>query len=168
MKKYPEIDLNSLLPIKERIIKQYEEQISDKSTLQSVFSTNMGYDILTFPMVSANGNNYIMSIYIYIYIFGIDGVVIDTKHRFFWEDIPYGLCILKNYGDAFKVPMPNCEKVIQFHQKFMGGIKFLDKENNLVMDNIQKTGAPSKYGYTSTLDFVATSLPQKPNIVAKL
>ena len=55
LKQYPELDLSLLLPIKERIIKQYSSQISDKSTLQSVFSTNKGYDILVFPMKQVPG-----------------------------------------------------------------------------------------------------------------
>ena len=53
---YPQIDLGLLLPIKERIIKQYSNQITDKRTLQSVFSTNSGYDILVFPMKQVTGN----------------------------------------------------------------------------------------------------------------
>ena len=52
---YPEIDLTPLLPIKARIIKQYGSQISDKSTLKTVFSTNSGYDNLIFPLVNVPG-----------------------------------------------------------------------------------------------------------------
>lgn len=138
VKEFPEIDLSLLLPIKERIIKQYSNQISDKSTLKTVFSTNTGYDILVFPTKKVS-----------------DGVVINVDSRFFWEDIPYGLCILKNYGDVFGVPMPNTERIIKWHQKFMG-VKFLDEDNRFI--NIHLTGAPAKYGYTTKEDLVATSL----------
>lgn len=55
VKYYPEINLDLLMPIKERIIKQYSKQISDKSTLKSVFSTNTGYDVLVFPTKQVPG-----------------------------------------------------------------------------------------------------------------
>eukprot|EP00831_Metopus_contortus_P067413 TRINITY_DN6016_c0_g1_i1.p1 TRINITY_DN6016_c0_g1~~TRINITY_DN6016_c0_g1_i1.p1 ORF type:complete len:293 (-),score=53.05 TRINITY_DN6016_c0_g1_i1:260-1138(-) len=139
-KYYPEIDLSPVLPIKERIIKQYGKQISDPSTLQSVFSTNKGYDTLTFPTKSVPG-----------------GVVPNLESRYFWEDIPFGLCILKNYGDVFGVPMPNTERIIKWHEKFMG-VKFLDPFNNLI--NVNLTGAPAKYGFTTKTELVASSLPK--------
>ncbi len=141
VKYYPEIDLDLLMPIKERIIKQYSNQISDKSTLKSVFSTNTGYDVLVFPTKQVPG-----------------GVLLNTESRFFWEDIPYGLCILKNYGDVFGVPMPNTERLIRWHQQFMG-VKLIDEDNNLV--NAHLTGAPKKYGYLTRDDLVATSI-RKP------
>jgi hypothetical protein len=141
LKHYPEIDLSGLMPIKERIIKQYSNQIADKSTLKSVFSTNKGYDILVFPTKQVE-----------------DGLIPNVDSRFFWEDIPFGLCILKNFGDVFGVPMPNTERIIKWHQKFMG-VDFINSENELI--NINLTGAPAKYGYSNKEDLVATSL-RKP------
>ena len=138
---YPSIDLSLLLPIKERIIKQYSDQIKDKSTLQSVFSTNSGYDILVFPTKQVKG-----------------GLIPNVESRFFWEDIPYGLCILKNIGDIFGVPMPNTERIIKWHQQFMG-VKYLDSDDKLVNERL--TGAPAKYGYNTKDELVATSL-RKP------
>lgn len=52
---YPEINLSSLLPMKERLIKQYSNQISDKSTLRTAFSTNAAYANLAFPMEKVPG-----------------------------------------------------------------------------------------------------------------
>jgi hypothetical protein len=81
----------------------------------------------------------------------------NVESRFFWEDIPYGLCILKNYGDVFGVPMPNTERMIKWHQKFMG-VNFLDEDGKL--QNTHLTGAPAKYGFFTKEDLVATSLPK--------
>jgi len=47
------------------------------------------------------------------------GVILNLKCRFFTEDIPYGLCILKDMGRLLGVPTPNVDKMIAFHQKFM-------------------------------------------------
>lgn len=88
----------------------------------------------------------------------LGGAIPNVNSRFFWEDIPYGLCILKNFGDIFGVPMPNTEKIIKWHQKFMG-VKFLTNDNSLI--NAQITGAPARYGYSTKEDLVAMSLPKK-------
>jgi opine dehydrogenase len=42
-------------------------------------------------------------------------VLLNTGSRFFTEDIPYGLCILKNYGDLLGVKTPKIEEVLRFH-----------------------------------------------------
>jgi hypothetical protein len=87
----------------------------------------------------------------------VGGVIPNLESRYFWEDIPYGLCVLKNFGDIFGVPIPNTEKIIRWAQKFMG-IKFINSDNTLT--NIHLTGAPGKYGFTTKDDLVATSLPK--------
>lgn len=35
--------MDLIIPIKERIIQQYTDQVKDKSTLKTVFRTNTGY-----------------------------------------------------------------------------------------------------------------------------
>ena len=47
--------------------------------MKSTFATNAGYATLKFPLKPVEG-----------------GVVLDVNSRFFWEDIPYGLIILKD------------------------------------------------------------------------
>lgn len=76
MKVDPSIDLTTIIPLKERVIQQYGEQISDKSTLKTVFSTNVGYSTLKIPVKKVEG-----------------GVIPDIDGRIFWEDIPFGLVI---------------------------------------------------------------------------
>ena len=55
--------------------------------------------------------------------------------------------------------MPHTERIIKWHQQFMG-VKFLDYDGNLT--NVHLTGAPAKYGYSTKEDLVATSL-RKPS-----
>jgi len=43
------------------------------------------------------------------------GVVPNLDSRFFWEDIPYGLCILKDIAEMAQVPTPVIDKMIEFH-----------------------------------------------------
>jgi len=51
LKKYPQLDLTQIMPIKDRIISMYDGQISDTSTLKRVFNTNIGYSRVPFPML---------------------------------------------------------------------------------------------------------------------
>ena len=107
-------------PIKTRIMNNYADSIKDTSTLKTVFNTNDGYAKNVFPMVPhADGKN----------------VVLNKKCRFFTEDIPYGLCILKNIGDMLEVPMKATEECIYWHQKFMD-IDFIDSEGNFIEEAI--------------------------------
>jgi opine dehydrogenase len=141
--KWPQIDMTALHPIKKRISYNYKDSISDFSTLKSVFNTNDGYAKNVFPTVPhADGKH----------------VVLNTNSRFFNEDIPYGLCVLKNIGDLLKVDMPNAEKMIRWHQKFMP-YDFIDKEGNFIEENIEKTGIPLKYGVKSPYQLVKSALP---------
>lgn len=54
-------------------------------------------------------------------------VVLNLNARFFWEDIPYGLCILKDIGRIMGVETPHITKQIVWHQKFMP-IKYVDEK----------------------------------------
>ena len=151
------INLEEVLPIKERIIKQYGEDVKDKSTLLSTFNTNTGYDVLTFPVVPVEGTS-LLKHQAFVYLFA-GGVLLNTKCRFFTEDIPYGLCIMKSFADVFEVSVPYMEQAIRWHQRFMG-VEFLGPDNKLVQENLHLTGSPFKYGFTTPEDFVRSSLPQ--------
>lgn len=85
-------------------------------------------------------------------------VVLDLNARFFWEDVPYGLLILKDIGELVGVETPNIDKLILFHQKFMP-VKYVDEETKQILDNdaVKASGAPRVYGIRSLKDLVATS-----------
>ena len=42
-------------------------------------------------------------------------VTLNLNARFFWEDVPYGLCILKDIAELAGVKTPNIDKQIIFH-----------------------------------------------------
>lgn len=113
--------------MKDRIIKQYGNQVKDKTNMKTVFATNQGYASVKFPMKPVEG-----------------GVVINLESRFFWEDIPYGLCILKDIAQMIKVKTPHIDRLIEWHQKFMNKKYIVD--GKLSKEAIKETGCPSKYG----------------------
>jgi hypothetical protein len=43
----------------------------------------------------------------------------------FWEDIPYGLCILKNLVELLgNFPTPAIDSMIRWHQQFMDKVRW--------------------------------------------
>jgi len=103
MQKFPQLNLPQVLPIKERICTMYEGSISDTSSLKRVFNTNVGYSRVVFPMIPADPSN------------PNGNVVLNKNARFFWEDVPFGLVILKDIGNILGVPTPNITKQIVWH-----------------------------------------------------
>jgi len=123
----------------------YDGQVSDKSSLKRVFNTNIGYSRVQFPMIAPDAEK-------------PDRVVLNTNARFFWEDVPFGLCILKDIGRILGVPTPHCTKQIVWHQKFMP-VKYVDPESGDFIEAVLKeTGAPTAYGIDTPEKLVETSL----------
>ena len=91
---------------------------------------------------------------------GEELVKLNLNARFFWEDLPYGLVILKDIGDIVGVKTPNVVRNIIFHQRFMP-VKYVDeKTGELIQDVLLKeSGAPSAYGIKTIHDLVKTSIP---------
>lgn len=85
------------MPISDRICSMYDGQISDKSSLKRIFNTNTGYSRVPFPMVPADKKD-------------PSKVVLNRQARFFWEDVPFGLIVIKDIGAIMGVKTPNCDK----------------------------------------------------------
>ena len=84
-------------------------------------------------------------------------VKLNLNARFFWEDLPYGLVILKNIGDIVGVPTPNIVRNIRFHQEFMP-VKYVDEKGDLILEEVKKScGAPIAYGIETIDQLVSTS-----------
>ena len=48
------------------------------------------------------------------------GYKLDNHHRYFIEDIPYGLVLIKSFAELVHVDTPNIDKVIYWAQNLMG------------------------------------------------
>lgn len=139
IKKCPQIDLSTVMPIQERIILQYGDDVKDRSNLQMVVSSNKGYASCRTPAVAVPG-----------------GFHPAVQGRLFQEDVPSGLCVLKNIAEIFGVETPCIDMMIEWHQRFMG-IEFI-KNNKLNKSVIDKTTGPSAYGIDTAEQLVATVL----------
>ncbi|CDJ58220.1 opine dehydrogenase, putative [Eimeria maxima] len=137
--KYPQLDLSTVLPIQERIIQQYGDDVKDRSNLQMVVSSNRGYASCRTPAIAVGG-----------------GFQPNVQGRLFQEDVPSGLCVLRNIADMVGVRTPTIDMMIEWHQKFMN-VEFL-KDGKLNPETISLTTAPARYGITTADQLVATAL----------
>jgi hypothetical protein len=82
-----------------------------------------------------------------------------ANSRLFWEDIPFGLCILKHLAELLgDLPVPTVEQQIRWHQNLMGK-EFLLPSGRLNPLLMMETGAAGKYGLHRIEDVVAGSIP---------
>lgn len=86
-------------------------------------------------------------------------VTLNLNARFFWEDVPYGLCILKDIAQLVGVKTPHMDKQIIFHQKFMP-VKYVDEKTGAFLDTqaMMESGAPRAYGIKTADELVSMSL----------
>jgi hypothetical protein len=61
-------------------------------------------------------------------------VTLNLNARFFWEDVPYGLVILKDIGELVGIKTPHIDKQIIFHQRFMP-VKYVDDKTGEFIDS---------------------------------
>lgn len=66
--------------------------------MRTTFSTNKGYATVAIPVKPVEG-----------------GVVLNTDARIFWEDVPYGLCILHDIASMLNLTTPAVDKMIYWH-----------------------------------------------------
>jgi hypothetical protein len=88
-----------------------------------------------------------------------DKVTLNLNARFFWEDVPYGLVILKDIGELVGVKTPNIDKMIIFHQNFMP-VKYVCEKTGRFLDTqaVKESGAPRAYGINTVEDLVSMCL----------
>uniref|UniRef100_M4BL49 Opine dehydrogenase domain-containing protein n=1 Tax=Hyaloperonospora arabidopsidis (strain Emoy2) TaxID=559515 RepID=M4BL49_HYAAE len=145
LQRFPALDLSDVLPIGDRVVKHYGKDVADRSSLLQIFRTNLGYAGCATPLTEVSK--------------GVFHPAVNS--RLFWEDIPYGLCILKNMAELLgNFPTPRIDFMIRWHQRHMG-VEFLTPDGQLNARELWRTGAPNKYGIHSLEDLVSTSLPKE-------
>jgi len=82
---------------------------------------------------------------------------IDTDHRFFTDDIHYGLCIAKWVADRLALDVPTIDEIIIWAQNLRQEVLIEDGE--LKLDSVDlsqklKSGIPHFYGYQTIDDIV--------------
>lgn len=135
LSRYPRFNLDRVVPLGQRVISQYGEMVKDRTNLRTIFSSNLGYTVMTIPMKAVEG-----------------GYILNIDSRVFTEDIPFGLCVLKDIAEKLDMEVPNITETIVWHQKLMG--KDFVKNGKLNPDLIEQTGAPRRFGLNTIEELI--------------
>lgn len=73
-----------------------------------------------------------------------DGYALDLSSRYFVEDFPYGLCILKGFAAICGVPVPHMDLILRWYENIAGVQYFCG--DSFCGPDLQKTGVPQNYG----------------------
>ena len=122
----PEIDLSGVI----NLTTHYEAKTIAELTAKITSITSLAQ--ITSPMKSVDG-----------------GYIPDFSSRYFIEDVPYGLVILKGFAQIAGIKTPYMDKVLNWNGEKIGE-KYLDDEGNLLADNNAFT--PQKFGIKTRQD----------------
>lgn len=98
----PELDLDGVIPLRNRILAQYGEQVADASNLRQIMATNQAYMMAKTPVLKVAG-----------------GVIPNFDHRVVQDDIPHGLCVVKDIAELLHEKTPWIDLLIEWHQNLM-------------------------------------------------
>jgi len=97
-----------VIPLRDRLLDQYGDQIEDKSTLAKMIGTNKAYAMAKTPFIRTKL-----------------GVMPNPTHRVVTDDIGWGLCTLLSIAErlevaGIKTPTNMMRMLIEWHEKMMG------------------------------------------------
>jgi len=97
------VGCKSVIPLKDRIVLQYTDQVKDRTTMAKVVGSNVAYSMARTPHLKV-GN----------------GVAPIVNHRVVQDDIGWGLCVLISIGERLGCPTTTMKWLVEWHQNFMG------------------------------------------------
>jgi hypothetical protein len=97
-----------VVPLRDRLLDQYGDQIEDTSTLARMVGTNKAYSLAKTPFIRTQL-----------------GVMPDPNHRVITDDIGWGLCALISIAErledaGIRTPTVMMRMLVEWHQKLMG------------------------------------------------
>ena len=81
-----------------------------------------------------------------------NGYIPDFENRFFSEDFPYGVALLKGFAIIADVPTPALDKLLYWYQA-IANKEYFTKDNQLGKD-ISETSAPQKFGFSNADEII--------------
>jgi hypothetical protein len=126
----PGFDLSAVLPVDLAIRAAYGADIGDASSLHAILRTNRAYAGIRTPMIPVEG-----------------GLAPSWSSRFFLEDIPFGLVVIRGIAELAGVPTPAIDEVVTWAQARMG--KEYLAGGRIAGRDVAESGAPQRYGIGS-------------------
>ncbi len=135
----PQLQLPLVLPLHESLLHGYGAAIADPATLHSSIASNRAYAGIRTPLRQVEA-----------------GWVPDWNSRFFLEDIPHGLVVLRGLADLAGVQLPLVDQILYWAQRNMGRVYLVDGE--LSGPAMAESGAPQVQGIGSVAELAADQL----------
>jgi len=136
-------ELTAVWPLRENLKHVYGPIVADNRTLMLAMRTNRAYATIRTPLKQVD-----------------NGFTVDVDHRFFQEDVPYGLVILRDLADLVDVRTPYIDEILRWCQQLMNK-EYLTNEGKLNGRNMAETGAATQYGAKTIYDTLPGSAPKK-------
>lgn len=131
IKELSELDLSSVRSLRLHYESETVEALTKKITSIPSFAG------LTSPMIEVEEDKWIP----------------DWESRYFKADFPYGLAIIKGLAEILNVEVPTIDKVLLWYSEATG--KEYYKNGRFCGKDLENTGIPQNYGYSSKEDLLA-------------
>ena len=119
--------LKGVVPLREHYESSTPEQLTNKLSTMPAFKRSSTLS----PMVEQSPGKWVP----------------DWESRYFIEDFPYGLAVIKGFANIVRAGVPTIDKVLGWYQKISGQEYF--RANGQPGTHIKHCGAPQRYGYTA-------------------
>eukprot|EP00567_Pseudictyota_dubia_P018545 CAMPEP_0197432056 /NCGR_PEP_ID=MMETSP1175-20131217/179_1 /TAXON_ID=1003142 /ORGANISM="Triceratium dubium, Strain CCMP147" /LENGTH=417 /DNA_ID=CAMNT_0042960045 /DNA_START=175 /DNA_END=1428 /DNA_ORIENTATION=+ len=139
LKRYPSLDLSSMLHIRDVLLRYYSDKLGDKTNVYTMLKTSAAHRGLVHPMREVDtpqGKKYLP----------------DFKYRYFTEDLPCGMVVIRGIAELAGVATPTLDEVITWCQTVMGS-EFL-VNGKLCGKDLHLTRCPQVYGFTDLDTFL--------------
>ena len=102
--RFPDIDLSGVKS-RHEVFQAYGEHVVDNTSLLTCYRTNRAYKGITAPVEETETPG---------------KVKCPAGHRYFQDDLPFGLCVFRYLADRVDVPVPEIDRLIVWGQRIMG------------------------------------------------
>ncbi|MCB2300454.1 NAD/NADP-dependent octopine/nopaline dehydrogenase family protein [Clostridium tagluense] len=82
-----------------------------------------------------------------------EGYIPDFKSRYFMEDFPFGLCIIKSFSEIVGVEIPLIDKILMWFEKVTGVEYYVD--GKFEGKDLKNLPLPQNFGINSPEDIIA-------------
>jgi hypothetical protein len=123
-----DFDPTEVLPLYSWLLRAYDTDIADRSTLNRAFVTNRAYAGLKVPVYPVDPNTF----------------AVDYTSRYLSEDVPYGLAVTRGLAELAGVPTSTIDQVITWAQARLGKSYLVN--GRLGGPDLAETRAPQVYG----------------------
>lgn len=110
-----------------------ETNLTSNKTILETFRNSKTLGNIRTPVIEANGK-----------------WIINKNHRFFKDDIYYGLCIGKWIAEKLNINVPNIDNILIWAQEILGD-RIIEDGKLIIEDEVKKNpfkyGVPKAYGY---------------------